>query len=488
MPNEALIYCRISIADSRTPKVEQQLKDLRALAAREGLTVAGVYTDDGISAAKAENRPDFDRLLGDLPAHPGAVILATEEARLARNNHEKGTLTAVCAAHGITWRTMRDGAVDPADAAGEFMAVIRGAVDTIESKRKGQRQRAANEHRRAQGLPTPGQRAFGWEKDQITPVPAEQALIRQGIDMILAGERRWAVIKAWNASGIKTGRGNAWTSTSVTSVLTRARNAALIEHKGQIVGPATWNAICTPEELQAVRAACAVGTTSGWRRPVGVASGVARCGKCESTMYVTGNRQGRSYRCGTLTKPGARGEGHASIKFEALEEKVRAAIGVHYAWLARVHAERPQEQSGLVQAHAELAKVREELEAHAAGLALGMKPATWAKIQNDLVAREEAVLARIATLASASAHDRLVGAVVAKLGEGLDPHADADQIAQVVGANFEGLEIADQRAVTAAALSITVHPGRATDRVKIVHRDAVGFTGKLTIEGLITLG
>src|SRR5262245_26020205 len=128
MTVRAAKYARISQTDERVPKVDNQLADLDALIARRGYADAGTYADDGISAANGDERPAWSRLLADLADDRLDVIVATEEARLVRNNLEKAGLAAACARAGKRWETIRDGAVDPATASGEFMAIIRGAV------------------------------------------------------------------------------------------------------------------------------------------------------------------------------------------------------------------------------------------------------------------------------------------------------------------------------------------------------------------------
>jgi hypothetical protein len=63
------LYMRVS-TDTQT--TENQQLELERVAQQRGWQLAGVYTDYGISGAKGrDQRPEFDRLIGELPRPPG---------------------------------------------------------------------------------------------------------------------------------------------------------------------------------------------------------------------------------------------------------------------------------------------------------------------------------------------------------------------------------------------------------------------------------
>src|SRR5271165_5724161 len=63
---KAAIYTRISSDDGTALGVARQERDCRELVARRGWTVAGVYTDNDVSATNGKPRPAYQRLLADL--------------------------------------------------------------------------------------------------------------------------------------------------------------------------------------------------------------------------------------------------------------------------------------------------------------------------------------------------------------------------------------------------------------------------------------
>src|SRR5579875_1443645 len=203
----ALIYARISPAakDKSAPKTANQVADCRKLAAQHGYTVVEPpLVDDNLSASTGKERPAFEELLEAVSAGKADVVLATEEERFARNVGDKERLAMACIASGTTWHTLRDGQVDPADAAGELMSTLRAAIGRMESRRKAERQVAANAHRREAGERYKnGGRIFGWQKDKVTVEPAEAELVRLGTKMILSGSTLYKVTQAWRESGVK---------------------------------------------------------------------------------------------------------------------------------------------------------------------------------------------------------------------------------------------------------------------------------------------
>lgn len=82
-PKRAAIYARVSTDQQTT---ENQMRELRAVAARMGWTIAGEFIDHGISGAKGRNkRPEFDRLLKGSARREFDVVMAWSVDRLGRS-------------------------------------------------------------------------------------------------------------------------------------------------------------------------------------------------------------------------------------------------------------------------------------------------------------------------------------------------------------------------------------------------------------------
>jgi DNA invertase Pin-like site-specific DNA recombinase len=79
----AAIYARVS-TDSQT--VENQIRELKQIAARRGWEVVEVYTDAGISGAKGRaQRPGLDQMLKDASRRKFDVVMCWATDRLGRS-------------------------------------------------------------------------------------------------------------------------------------------------------------------------------------------------------------------------------------------------------------------------------------------------------------------------------------------------------------------------------------------------------------------
>jgi len=79
------IYARVSTAD-KNQTVENQLRDLLAVAERQGWTVVATFTDEGISGVKGrDRRPGYDALLKGVARKDFEQIMAWSVDRLGRS-------------------------------------------------------------------------------------------------------------------------------------------------------------------------------------------------------------------------------------------------------------------------------------------------------------------------------------------------------------------------------------------------------------------
>src|SRR5487761_453201 len=82
----AAIYVRISQdREGAGLGVSRQEEDCRALCARKGWQVAGVYADNDVSAYARKPRPEWGRLLADIEAGQVEAICCWHVDRLTRS-------------------------------------------------------------------------------------------------------------------------------------------------------------------------------------------------------------------------------------------------------------------------------------------------------------------------------------------------------------------------------------------------------------------
>lgn len=84
MAKRVALYARVSTDQAQT--VENQLGELRAMAARLGWIVVGVFTDEGVSGAKGrDQRPGYNALLKGIARGEFDLVAAWSVCRLGRS-------------------------------------------------------------------------------------------------------------------------------------------------------------------------------------------------------------------------------------------------------------------------------------------------------------------------------------------------------------------------------------------------------------------
>jgi DNA invertase Pin-like site-specific DNA recombinase len=85
MTKRVAIYCRVSTAD-KNQTVENQLRDLLAVAGRQDWEIVATFTDEGISGSKGrDKRPAFDALLKGVARKDFDLIAAFSVCRIGRS-------------------------------------------------------------------------------------------------------------------------------------------------------------------------------------------------------------------------------------------------------------------------------------------------------------------------------------------------------------------------------------------------------------------
>ncbi|WP_328709539.1 recombinase family protein [Microbispora hainanensis] len=356
-------YARIS-SDGRGDEhgVQDQHKVNRATAGRLGWTIVHEFTDNDKSAAKANVvRDAFEAMVKALRAGrladgtpiEGVVIVA--EDRLARRPGDYERFVEAF--------TYRDGRVF-ADARGpkdlysedtESMGLFGAVISKMEVRKMQRRMRRSHRARAEQGVPVGGPRPFGWLADRVTIHPEEGPLLREAVDAIIAGGSLRAIVMKWQQLGVRTTRGNEWSRRSLRATLSSPRLCGWREINGELVRDADgnpvlgkWEALITPEELLAVRAAfertsrekadqyAALGMRFDQREHRYLLSGILRCGKpkadgtgiCNAPLRVRPARGGvHLYVCPAPSDGGCGGVGRRGDRVDVfISELVLAKL------------------------------------------------------------------------------------------------------------------------------------------------------------------
>jgi site-specific DNA recombinase len=306
-PVQAAVYARISLAgmDDHT-KTDDQVRQCREVAARRGWNVAEVYVDNSKSAwRKDRKRSEWDRMLADVRAGLLGAIITYWQDRLCRQNRDLEDL--------LDLRDVRN--IRLASVTGEYdfdnpdhRMMMRWEVaracnesDTLSRRKKNQYERWRREGRARPG--GPAGRAFGFETDGFTHVPAETAVVRRAAAAVLAGQSLGSLARQLASEGVRTVTGQPVHQTGLRRALLYPRTAALMPDG---VSPASWEPVLDRATWEAVRAALSGNTSvpNAGRGALHLLSGIAECDLCGHVLWSGYNAGIPAYKCHACGKIG----------------------------------------------------------------------------------------------------------------------------------------------------------------------------------------
>ena len=124
---KAAIYARVSTPDQH---IENQLYQLRELAARRGFEIVHEYTDIGVSGSKSR-RPGLDALLADAHRRKFSIVLVAAFDRVARSVKHFLTVVDELNDLGIEFVSAREN-IDTSGAMGRMFVTIIGCIAELE--------------------------------------------------------------------------------------------------------------------------------------------------------------------------------------------------------------------------------------------------------------------------------------------------------------------------------------------------------------------
>jgi site-specific DNA recombinase len=436
------IYTRISQdREGAGLGVERQEADCRALAEQLGWAIVAVHADNDLSAYSGKPRPGYEALLADLRAGTADAVICWHTDRLHRRPVELEDYIAVCEPRGVPTMTVKAGPIDLATPAGRMVARQLGAVGRYEVEHMVERQQRARLQAATSGKWSGGRRPYGYGADGITVHQAEAETLQWAAGQILAGRSLNAIVADLNARGARTSTGRAWRPTELRRVLCRPRNAGLMVHRGQVVGPAGWPSILDEDTWRGVRA---VLDDPGRRTNTTVArrwllSGLAVCGVCgEPVRSFSASSQRRKTKPVYTCRTGK----HVIRTAEEVDRFVEAVI---LERLSRPDAREllaPDQQADTAALHARDTALRERLDE------LG-------RLYGD--GAIDALQLQAATASIRSQRERITAELAAaSRGSVLAGVVDAPDPARV----WQGLDLSRRRAIIDTLATVTILPAR----------------------------
>ena len=315
------IYARFSTDRQSESSAEDQIRDCRARADREGWAVVEVYTDLAISGAN-NRRPGMTGMLADAGSGSFDIVLSEALDRIARDQADIATIYKKLCFANVRIETLSEGPIN------ELHIGLKGTMgalflkDLADKIRRGQRGTIAR-GRAAGGL------CYGYDvvrelgdDGQVIPgrrrVNQEQAaVVRRIITEYVANRSPRAIARDLNADGIPAPRGGEWAPSAIVG--NRARQIGILHNPiyvGRMVynrvrmirDPETRNRVSRPnasadvqsvdvpefrivsdalwQAAQDARTVRAAAPLPRRRRPVHLLSGLVKCGACGGNLTV----------------------------------------------------------------------------------------------------------------------------------------------------------------------------------------------------------
>jgi len=330
----ALIYDRVS-QDRRGDQASVESQEIRNRTAcdEHGWRVGGVYEDNDRSASRfaRKPRPDWDRLLADIAARRGDLLVMWESSRGDRKAGEWMHFLDLCRDVGMLIHiTSHERTYDPRIPRDWKTLAEDGVGNAYESELTALRVQRDMARHASTGKPH-GKLLYGYRREYD---PATGKLQRQVIDerprlaiaggcvgaglfsiewytaagivrecasRVVAGWSLYEIARDLNRRGIPTPRRSpgGWQPSQVRDMVTNPGYIGRRIHRGKDIGPAKWPAILE----EGVFAVCVNKLTDPARRDQRdtaikhLLSGIATCSVCGSSMRVVKNRGKPAYSC-----------------------------------------------------------------------------------------------------------------------------------------------------------------------------------------------
>lgn len=293
--NSYAIYTRIS-ADRRGTElgVQRQEEACKQLAERNGLNIYTVIRENDTSAYSGKRRPGYEQLLDLMRSNQVQGVIALHSDRLHRSPTELEEFITICDSNHIDVKTVQAGVIDLSTASGRMGARIYGAVARHEVEHTIERQKAAKLQAAKSGLPSGGNRAYGYQQNGMVLIEEEAVIVREAIERFIGGDSWRTLALDFNARSIPTAKGNMWNAANVHNVANRKRNISIRTHNGDEY-PAQWPSLIDLETWEDLQVAIARGQAIHGKRTYArkhVFSGFIKCGVCGNKMNII-NAQAR---------------------------------------------------------------------------------------------------------------------------------------------------------------------------------------------------
>jgi site-specific DNA recombinase len=341
------IYCRISrLKDGNDLSIEDQ-KQKGMAKAKELDMPYQFYIDEGISGAseKIEDRPEFERFLGDVSTGKLTHVFAYDQSRFERNPQIRFAILKIFKDNEVVYHTAMDGLVDLNDPQAEFFGDLLSVINKYHVTTTKLKVKSALRVRAKEGK-SKGILPYGYTKDEngyILIEDDEAEVVKRIFSMSLEGIGTRTIAQTFNEEGIltrynKIGKGTLkiknkytgivvkkdkksieWAPNTITSIIRNTFYKGERNYSGEVL---EVPAIFTPNYWQKVNDHLIKNRNNTGKKVdyKYLLKGLIRCGKCGRNMYGKKRADGSEnyYMCSSKRIKG-HNCGNRSINIDKIE-------------------------------------------------------------------------------------------------------------------------------------------------------------------------
>ena len=285
-PKTAVAYARYSSAQQRDVSIEQQLKDIREYAEREGYTIIHEYADHAKSGFKnTDRRVEFHAMLTAAASGMFDTVIAWKVDRFGRNRRESAIYKGQLADNGVSVIYAMEPI--PEGAAGVLTEGMLEALAEWYSRTIGENTKRGLYDNAVKGL-VAGTAAYGYKRgadDHFVINEEEAAIVRRVFVYYSQGFSIESVVRILNEEGVRTRKGREFQRSSILSIL---KNEAYtgVYHYGNIKIPGGMPVIIRKDLWDRCQFVRKKTTRHFEKSPEGyLLSGKMTCGYCGWKMY-----------------------------------------------------------------------------------------------------------------------------------------------------------------------------------------------------------
>jgi DNA invertase Pin-like site-specific DNA recombinase len=335
-----VLYCRYSSHSQREVSIDQQIKECRKFADRNGIEIVKVYDDRAMTGTN-DRRPQFQQMLSEAETMAYQYVIVYSLDRFARDRYDSAVYKRQLKQHGKKVLSATENISD--DPTGILMESLLEGLAEYYSKELSRKIRRGMDDNAEKCLAN-GAMPYGYRRGadgKYEIVPEEAQIVQEIFRRVAAGESLASIYGSLNDRGLRTRRGQPWNKGSFGRLLSNVRYTGVYVYKDihipdgvpKIIDKEMFDAV--QHYLKTKKNPRLSGETPMRRRRengVYLLTGKIFCGKCKGPMVgISGTSKSGSmhyyYVCKTR-----RAEKTCDMKpqqRDAIEREVAKAIKDH---------------------------------------------------------------------------------------------------------------------------------------------------------------